>query len=571
MEGLNPDETRRYINFLYEPEDIFEVRVKYEGSSYASSFYITPDKREQFFQTHLPIHHSRHGHVWAGVGPREKVGSTHPSLNRVLWCDFDSTIKTVDDLEVALTASMLPWPSMVVNSGHGFHAYWKLETPLQPETARKYSKGVHGRLPTDNTHDPTRVMRMPGTVNFKDLEDPRPCTILWLDEDATYPVTDFPKIEMDIGRQVVEREVRKLDEKSLMQFVGGYVEGQRHHLGLAIVGYLRKERLFNRDEATEAMRQIHTSAGYEWPDDGMIKVVNDTYDRPMSTVLGRSGLFEFGIVPPEEQTFEISFPARKAPAISLIDFTEDIEEQEFWVDGLVGPGLTTLWAASPKSGKSFCAMQLGYHLSKGIDLWGMSVPKPLRVLYFQGELSRGMVYARAVSMFGRSNIPGPAQYAMTDKPDETITLNETPEVLLDLAENYDVIIVDPLSAFNGNDENSYTSVRETLSIFDSLKARGKALVLVHHTRKQEAGRDGSMPVPSASDARGSGLWVSASDAIVMQQKLSTGDVRLFFTLRAAPDRDPLDLYRLPNGSFTHDRQEYLRHNPNPGLTLNMYN
>lgn len=562
MGGPNREEAKRFIEFLYEPDDIFEVRVKYDDQKGAASHYITPDKREQFLKIHLPIHHERKGHVWAGVGPREKVGSTNPSMNRVLWCDFNDTVRTEEELRVALEASGLPWPSMIVHSGNGYHAYWKLATPLSPIDARKYSKGVHGRLPTDNTHDPTRVMRIPGTFNFKDRDNPKPCTITWVDEEAVYPVTDFPKVEMDIGRTVLEREAKQISPDDLAQFLTIYVEGQRHHVGLAVAGYLRKDRLFNREEALEAVRQLHTRAGYEWPDEGLEKVVADTYNRPMSTVSGRSALYEFGVVPKEPHIF--TFPEPKKPKIELIDFTEDIEAQEFWVDGLVGPGLTTLWAAAPKTGKSFCVMQLGYHLSKGIDLWGLEVPEPKKVLYFQGELSRGMVYARAVSMFGRGNIPPATQYAMTDKPDETITINETPEVLLDIAEAYDVIIIDPLSAFNGNDENSYTSVRETLGIFDSLKAQGKALVLVHHTRKMGPGE-----IPSAADARGSGLWVSNADAIVMQQKLESGDSRLYFTLRAAPDMDPLTLYRLPHGGFTADRQEYLAHVPSRPLSVDM--
>lgn len=565
MEGLNKNDSQRFIDFLFEPDDIFEVRIKQEGSNFATSLYITPENRGQFLTTHLSIHHGHQRHVWVGVGPRERVGSTNPAVNRALWCDFDDSVTTEEVALESIRKATLPEPSMLVHSGNGYHAYWKLHTPLEPTEARKYSKGVHRALPTDATHDPTRVMRLPGTVNFKGGEE-KPCSIVFLDESRVYSVLEFPKIEMEVtDTAVVERQAKMLSEEDVVRFSVPYVEGSRHHLGLAIAGFLRKDRFFSRSEATEALRTIHTRAGYEWPDDGIIKTVNDTYNLPMSRVAGRSALYEFGIVPPEEKVFQLKLPEVKRPTISIIDFTEDIKEQEFWVDGLVGPGLTTLWAAPPKAGKSFCVMQLGYNISKGKDIWGWEVPEAKKVLYFQGELSKGMVYARAMSMFGRANLPPASQYAMTDKPEETITLNETPEVLLDLAQHFDVIIIDPLSAFNGNDENSYTSVRETLGIFDSLKAQGKAVILVHHTRKLDTLKDGSTPMPTAADARGSGLWVSAADSIVMQQKLGNGNVRLGFTLRAAPDRDDLNLYRLPSGLFTHDRGEYLAKVGNAGL------
>lgn len=554
---MNHEDARKFIEFLFDPDDIFEVRIKQEGSHHAASHYIIPTGREQFYSVHLGIHQSQQRHVWVGVGPREKVGSTNPKLNRVLWCDFDATVVEEEDALASIGRAGLPPPSMLVNSGNGYHAYWKLHTPLDPTEARKYSKGVHGVLPTDATHDPTRVMRLPGTVNFKGGNE-KPCSIALFDSSRVYSVTEFPKIEMEItNNAVVERQAKHLSEEDVVRFSTPYVEGVRHHLGLAIAGFLRKDRFYSRSEALEALRQIHTRAGNEWPDEGTIKSVNDTYNMPASRVAGRSALYEYGIAPPEEKVFTFAIPEVKRPKVGIIDFTEHIEKQQFWVDGLVGPGLTTLWAAPPKAGKSFCVMQLGYHIAKGSDTWGWKIPEAKRVLYFQGELSKGMVYARAMSMFGRANIPPASQYAMTDKPDETITLNETPEVLLDLAEHFDVIIIDPLSAFNGNDENSYTSVRETLGIFDSLKAQGKAVILVHHTRKMETLKDGSTAMPSAADVRGSGLWVSNADTIIMQQKMGSGDVRLGFTLRAAPDREDLTLYRLPSGVFTHDRNEFL--------------
>lgn len=561
-------DARRYVDFVYEPEDIFEVRVKEEGTSFASSFYIQPHERENFFEAHLPIHESRRAHVWVGVGPRQEVGNTNPKLNRVLWCDFDSTIQTAEAAKEAIATARIPPASMLVCSGNGYHAYWKLDVPLEPEEARGYSKGIHRALPTDATHDPTRVMRLPGTPNWK-TDPPTQCTIEEFGGQV-YSATQFPRIEMEITTQVSERPAKLLTQEEVDRFVPAYVEGVRHHLGLAIIGFLRKDRGFNRREALEAMRSIHTSAGFDWPDEGQIKNVSDTYSKPFSQVMGRSGLTEYGIQPPEDRSFAFAIPKVKRPAIGIIDFTEDIEVQEFWIDGLVGPGLTTLWAAPPKAGKSFCVMQLGYHLSRGEDLWGMHVPEPKSVLYFQGELSRGMVYARAMSMFGRGNIPPASQYAMTDKPEETITLNETPEVLLDIAAHYDVIIIDPLSAFNGNDENSYTSVRETLGIFDSLKAQGKAVILVHHTRKLDTDRQGNTVIPTAFDVRGSGLWVSDADSIVVQQKLESGDVRLHFTLRAAPDKDPLTLYRMSSGLFSNDREQYLAELERTGLKYNFH-
>jgi RecA-family ATPase len=245
------------------------------------------------------------------------------------------------------------------------------------------------------------------------------------------------------------------------------------------------------------------------------------------------------------------------PKISIIDFSRDIGKQEFWMDGLIGPGMLTIWAAQPKSGKSFAVMQIGHSLSQGGDIWGFKVPKSVRVLYFQGELSQEMVADRAISMFGRRALADPRQFALTEKPKETISLVQHPEYLNDIAEHYDVVIVDPLSAFNSNDENSFTSVRETISVFDALKAKGKAVVIVHHTRKLATDREGNVVPPTSNDIRGSSAWFGAADAIAMQYTTSDGHSKVKFTFRAAPERPTLKLYRQLNGGFTDNHETYL--------------
>jgi RecA-family ATPase len=202
-------------------------------------------------------------------------------------------------------------------------------------------------------------------------------------------------------------------------------------------------------------------------------------------------------------------------------------------------------------------MQIGHALSKGLPIWGFPVSKAVRVLYFQGELSEGMVADRAIEMFGKDALTNPRQFAITDKPEETISLVEHPEVLNDIAEDYDVIIVDPLSVFNSNDENSFTSVRETISVFDSLKAKGKAVLLVHHIRKVATDKEGNPMRPSFNDIRGSSAWFGAADAIAMQYSSADDTSRVKFTFRAAPERPELVLYRRPTGGFTDSRSEYL--------------
>lgn len=84
-------------------------------------------------------------------------------------------------------------PSFIVNSGGGLHAYWAFPKPLELPTEQHRARARalvrdfqdYFRRPDvnpkgysiDKTDDLARVLRVPGTTNFKDPEHLRPVTI----------------------------------------------------------------------------------------------------------------------------------------------------------------------------------------------------------------------------------------------------------------------------------------------------------------------------------------------------------------------------------------------------------
>lgn len=78
----------------------------------------------------------------------------------------------------------LPQPSIVVDSGYGFHPYWILDEPLAPADwqvaahalrAAMVAKGYIGDAGI--TTDIARILRTPGSVNRKDLANPQEVTV----------------------------------------------------------------------------------------------------------------------------------------------------------------------------------------------------------------------------------------------------------------------------------------------------------------------------------------------------------------------------------------------------------
>lgn len=165
---------------------------------------------------------------------------------RCLWCDIDDI--SVDDAITRMTDAKLPKPSIVVNSGHGAHVYWLLDQPYQiddagdpppvkkewikgtkkpfeyfinshgdkvylrdPKTGRTVAnaepklspkaqrvqdivQGIAHLIGGDSTHDLSRLLRIPGSLNRKEQRTgrtPTPCRTVYRDATLRYSIEQF--------------------------------------------------------------------------------------------------------------------------------------------------------------------------------------------------------------------------------------------------------------------------------------------------------------------------------------------------------------------------------------------
>ncbi len=111
---------------------------------------------------------------------------------KALWFDIDFKGGLSDPTQVVAAlrefsnSTGVPAPSILVHSGNGIHAYWPFTTAVPYERwqamANKFKElaSEHG-LPADLvcTADACRVLRPPGTRNFKDENIPKPVYFLY--------------------------------------------------------------------------------------------------------------------------------------------------------------------------------------------------------------------------------------------------------------------------------------------------------------------------------------------------------------------------------------------------------
>ena len=63
-----------------------------------------------------------------------------------------------------------PVPSVVVWSGNGAHAYWRLTISIAPELAERINQQLAKSLGGDNCHNADRILRLPGTLNIPNAQ-----------------------------------------------------------------------------------------------------------------------------------------------------------------------------------------------------------------------------------------------------------------------------------------------------------------------------------------------------------------------------------------------------------------
>ena len=155
------------------------------------------------------------------------------------------------------------------------------------------------------------------------------------------------------------------------------------------------------------------------------------------------------------------------------------------IDGLLYNG-TYLFVGSPKIGKSFFMAQIGYHISKGLPLWGFSVRKGT-VLYLALEDDYARLQKRLSQMFG---MEGSENFYFATK---SKSLNDGLErqLVTFVTEHKDarLIIIDTLQKVRevGGDKFSYASDYEIVTKLKEFSDKyGICFLVVHHTRKMES-------------------------------------------------------------------------------------
>ncbi len=486
--------------------------------------------------------------VYYGVGLREREldsrqrGTTDDVIAIPgLWLDVDiagdahkesNLPPSLEDATKLIHEFALP-PSILVNTGHGIHAYWIFKRPWQfsDDTERAKAQtlmaqfqrtfqalaGKHG-WKVDNTSDLARVLRVPGTYNRK--AKPLPVLVVsegkvrkydrdefshHLVEQGSAPQSAGPASESETPNQAPAQaelilagcgflqhcrdDAATLPEPHWYAMISNLAptdggEPLIHDLSKPYPEYTvqdteEKIRHALQDTGPHTCKQIEDNHGDQW-----CKVCPHKGEVTSPIVLGRP-------------------PWRSSAEALRVSSTK----VNWLIEGVLPAGSVILLSGREGSMKTWLAMEWALSVAKGKP-WLLRSTKAGQVLYMDAETTGNLLEIRlkALGTSPKLNIwQWRDRFFPRDLGDRQLRL---------AAKVHSLIVVDTLRRFMGKrDENSATEMSAITEELRELTRWGATVVVLHHAAKDPENRSGY---------RGSTELGAGVDIVCPLQKIEAG-------------------------------------------------
>jgi hypothetical protein len=326
------------------------------------------------------------------------------------------------------------------------------------------------------------------------------------------------------------RKIRVLGEakRFIESIIGVWVEGDRHDLSLSIAGCLRKLG-YHREEVEAVVGAIAGLAHDEELKDRM-KAVETTFQKPLSEVLGFSGLRERlqRIMGPERAVEIMRLLPRRGVYFEVKPLSQLVAEAkpiEWIAEGLVPRYGLVILAGKAGVGKSFLSLHLAHAVASGENLLGIvPIQHRGRVLIIDNENYPGL-YLQRVAALGLNPLDGIDVLNLSGfRIDSKGCVEWLEKTLID--QKYCMVILDSWSDLTSRiDENKADEVGRVLSRLRKLSYENECcFVLIHHLRK-------NMPfaVEAKDELRGSSALVNEADIVLLMQSFK--DTKILKTIK----------------------------------------
>lgn len=251
--AITRDQDLFYKALFEGSEDFIEVRLLHKDEK-PQTFFFTLKELMNY-----PAPQDKN--VYIGIFQRGKKGNgkiENCTKTNAIYLDFDGMDLT--EINYRIDMAGLPQPSMIVNSGHGYHCYWLLEEAVGREV-EPVIKAMQNLLEADaKATDPARILRVPDTMNVKG--DPVKCELIELNDRRT-PLKVFEAVlKVKAHAEVIERtaaisELLSIRYNGLNNMAAGVGKGERNFCAGRIVQTLKRLN-YTKHEASDIIFRWNT-------------------------------------------------------------------------------------------------------------------------------------------------------------------------------------------------------------------------------------------------------------------------------------------------------------------------
>jgi hypothetical protein len=154
--------------------------------------------------------------VFVNVNPRKAMAAFDSDVAYTTALALDLQPEKVDiDGVIARIGSFGIPPTALANSGHGAHGYLKLTEPCDPILARTVATRLCTATGSDPIFNPARIMRLPGSVNWKSVSEPRLCFLVDLQPQRLYTLDQITAALDAMGAPPSKLAVPSLPRESI--------------------------------------------------------------------------------------------------------------------------------------------------------------------------------------------------------------------------------------------------------------------------------------------------------------------------------------------------------------------
>jgi len=486
-----------------------------------------------------------------GVNPRVLKPKTGAGTNDIVshgcsvWLDIDR-----DDAVTILKAAD-PLPSAVVKTGSVGHAqaYWFFDAPVPIESAVALTNKYVGRYHGDNTSDPARVFRLPGTMNLKHPEG-QISELIALDEDARIQNVETA-IEQEQAKPKTVEDLLRSGAVSfeIVQIIReGHsvapIDPEKGRVDKSKLDFRVAAELFVAGATEDMVRDVFTNPMYKisahYLEEEKQKANGTNYiERTIEAARSRA-----------DNEINRSIIQDKELVIFDVARLKDIPPVQWLVRPIIAMNSLTIVAGEQKVGKSLGVLDLALMLAAGHhDKWldRYEVASQKRVLICTSETGEATLKTRMVAIANSRGIDwlGLSGRLFYQHVPFTLTNYEIQNAMIRALEKHkiEVLIIDPLNRYHLSNENDAKDMTMLLQGLDKV-ARSAGVVstiLVHHFNKPS----GDNPKIGAHQLRGSTVLASwGSTYILCSRRESFGGktyVRFSFELREAETPMPFSM------------------------------